>query len=71
MILTIGLWAHPVMAQRLTALARVQPEASSLQDNGADVVLRLTLSQPVPFRVFSLDNPRRLVIDFNEVDWTG
>ena len=71
MILTIGLWAHPVMAQRLTALARVQPEALSLQDNGADVVLRLTLSQPVPFRVFSLDNPRRLVIDFNEVDWTG
>ncbi|MGR3342556.1 MAG: N-acetylmuramoyl-L-alanine amidase [Paracoccaceae bacterium] len=71
LILAISLCAHPAMAQNLTALARVQPEASSLQDKGANVELRLALSRPVPFRVFSLDNPRRLVLDFNEVDWTG
>ena len=36
---------------------------------GAEVVLYL--SQPVPWRVFTLDDPRRLVIDFREVDWRG
>ncbi len=71
LILAIGIFAHPAIAQNLTALARVQPQASSLQDNGANVELRLALTQPVPFRVFSLDNPRRLVLDFYEVDWTG
>lgn len=33
--------------------------------------LELALSQGVPWRVFTLDEPRRLVLDFREVDWTG
>lgn len=33
------------------------------------VAIDLSLSQPVPFRVFVLDTPKRLVIDFKEVDW--
>jgi N-acetylmuramoyl-L-alanine amidase len=33
--------------------------------------LSLTLSQGVPWRVFTVDNPRRLVLDFREVDWAA
>lgn len=31
--------------------------------------LTLDLTQGVPWRVFTLDNPKRLVIDFREVNW--
>ncbi|MFW2544069.1 N-acetylmuramoyl-L-alanine amidase [Primorskyibacter sp. 2E107] len=33
--------------------------------------LELTLSQGVPWRLFTLTDPMRLVIDFREVDWQG
>lgn len=32
---------------------------------------QLSLSEPVPFRVFTLDDPPRLVLDFKDVDWKG
>ncbi|WP_295314072.1 N-acetylmuramoyl-L-alanine amidase [Roseobacter sp.] len=32
---------------------------------------QVSLSRGVPYRVFTLDNPARLVIDFRETDWTG
>ena len=54
------------------ALARLDPEASHVRDagfGGAEVVL--ALSQGVPYRVFTLTGPNRLVIDFREVDWQG
>ena len=57
--------------QGLSAFARVQPEASKVADQGATVVLRIGMSQGVPYRLFTLDDPRRLVMDFNEVDWAG
>jgi len=68
----LGLGAGLVAAQGLTALARVDPERSVVEDrrNGG-VSLALGLSQPVPWRVFVLDAPPRLVLDFSEVDWTG
>lgn len=31
----------------------------------------LELSQGVPYKVFTLNNPKRLVLDFAEVDWAG
>lgn len=61
----------PALAQSLTAFARVDAGASSLRDVGRDVELVLRLSQPVPYRVFTLDSPRRLVLDFSEVNWDG
>ncbi len=33
--------------------------------------MQLTLSQGVPYRIFTLDQPPRLVVDFREVDWSG
>ncbi|MCG6903980.1 MAG: N-acetylmuramoyl-L-alanine amidase [Rhodobacter sp.] len=58
-------------AQGLTALARVDAAASAVQDTSGGAELVLQLSQPVPYRVFTLDAPRRLVLDFSEVAWDG
>jgi N-acetylmuramoyl-L-alanine amidase len=61
----------PASAQDLRALARVLADGSQLEDDGRDVVLDLALTQAVPYRVFVLDQPERVVIDFREVNWTG
>lgn len=58
----------PALAD-LTALARVDADASAITDAGEGVTLTLALSQPVPWRVFTLDDPRRLVLDLSEVTW--
>jgi N-acetylmuramoyl-L-alanine amidase len=59
-------------AQDLSALARLDPLASRVSEamDGA-VTVTLSLSQPVAWRVFTLDDPRRLVVDMAEVDWPG
>ena len=60
------------VAQELTALARVDPARSGVRDGWlGETTLTLGLSQGVPFRVFLLDAPARLVVDFREVDWGG
>ena len=56
-------------APRLTGLARLVPGDSRINDRGDGIGLRLTLSQGVPWRLFTLAGPPRLVLDFREVDW--
>ena len=74
-IVALALWVvmcASTLAQPLTGLARVKPEASGVQDGywgRTDVTLGLSLG--VPFRVFTLDGPPRLVVDFSEVDFKG
>ena len=64
--------AGPANAQDFTALARVDQTQSAITDaRRGGVQLELALSQGLPWRIFMLDEPRRLVIDFREVDWTG
>lgn len=58
-------------AQSFGALARVLPDETRLVDEDGGVSLTLGLSQPVPFRVFALDDPWRVVLDFREVVWDG
>ena len=59
-------------AQDLHAIARIDPAESSISDRLlGGVSVKLRLSQPVPYRVFTLNDPKRLVIDFKEVDWSG
>lgn len=53
------------------ALARVEMEKTRLDDTPDGLLLRLGLTQGVPFRVFTLADPPRLVLDFREVDWRG
>jgi len=70
---SLALWGGAASAQGsgLTALARVDPSSPGARDMGAQTELALTLSQAVPFRIFTLDAPMRLVVDFAEADWTG
>ncbi|MEO1732095.1 MAG: N-acetylmuramoyl-L-alanine amidase [Pseudomonadota bacterium] len=79
---TAWLWAALVwMACTLCAtaqgstfsgLARVDVAASGAKGEGrSGLRLDLHLSQGVPYRLFTLDEPMRLVLDFQEVDWTG
>lgn len=56
----------------MTALARVDGGPSKISDGWfGGTTLELHLSQGVPFRVFLLEEPARLVVDFREADWTG
>lgn len=71
--------ALPALADGDTraALARVDLAQSSLLAEGRDrgrprpLDLRLSLSHPVPYRVYFLDGPPRLVVDFRQVDFAG
>ncbi len=68
------IWAlsGAAVAQEFTALARIQPDQSRIVDAGRNAVrAELGLSQGVPYRIFTLRDPYRMVIDFQEVDWTG
>jgi len=57
--------------QGFSGLARIDPDASFVTDSRTGVEIGLSLSQGVPWRVFTLADPPRLVLDFREVDWTG
>ncbi len=57
--------------QELSALARLDPAASRIEDAAGGVDVTLSLSQPVPWRVRVMADPPRVVMDFREVDWSG
>lgn len=70
-ILMLALGSVAAVAQELTALARFDAEQSAIKDRWRGARIELALSQGVPWRVFTLDEPRRLIADFREVDWGG
>ena len=61
----------PLAAQEFSGLARLDVGESSVTNLPDGMAVTLYLSQPVPFRVFTLADPLRLVLDFREVDWHG
>jgi N-acetylmuramoyl-L-alanine amidase len=61
--------AAPLRAEELTALARFDPAASRIANEDNGIAVDLAISQAVPYRVFLLDGPPRLVMDFSEVDF--
>ncbi|MBL4812617.1 MAG: N-acetylmuramoyl-L-alanine amidase [Rhodobacteraceae bacterium] len=71
MLLAIG----PVFAQQqdgaFSALARLDTARSQVKDWGEGLEVELYLSQPVPYRIFTLAEPWRLVLDFRELDFAG
>ncbi len=69
--LMCSLWGAVAMGQELSALARLDAPASSIEPAGGGVAVTLAISQPVPWRVRVLDQPPRLILDMREVDWTG
>lgn len=70
MVVIVMLCAAPVAAQDLSALARLNAQASEITGHGSDLAISLALSQPVPWRLRLLDGPPRLIMDFREVDWS-
>ncbi len=64
---------HTILyAQPLSGVARVDISESFVKtDWRGRTEFNLRLTQGVPFRVFTLENPARLVLDFREVDWSG
>lgn len=59
--------AGPVFAQELGALARF--DSGVVRDRWGGAEIKLDISQGVPWRLFTLSNPNRLVMDFREVQW--
>lgn len=73
-ILWLAGMAGPVLAQAqapFSALARAEGRGSRIAADGEALLLDLTLSQPVPWRVRHLAEPPRIVVDFRVVDFTG
>lgn len=71
-VLALMIWAAQAAAQEFSALARIDAARSQITDLGRDgVAVDLYMEPGVPYRIFTLDGPPRLVIDFQEVDWTG
>ncbi|MFX0541043.1 N-acetylmuramoyl-L-alanine amidase [Roseovarius sp. S4756] len=71
--LAIALTGAGLSAQQsdFGALSRLDPAASAITGARGEIRVDLALSQGVPFRIFSLDAPPRIVVDFREVDWAG
>lgn len=68
----LALCAGPAQTQDLSALARLDASRSFIRDAGrGGLAIDLHITQAVPYRVFTLDDPRRLVVDFREVNWGG
>lgn len=57
--------------QPLSALARLTGDAVTIEDRWRGASVRVNMSGAVPWRVFTLDDPARLVVDFSELDWSG
>lgn len=60
-----------VAASGLVGQARIDGASAQVVEAADGVRFELTLSQPVPWRVFTLDDPRRLVLDFRTAVFDG
>jgi len=60
-----------VSATELTALARVLPTETRLEQSLGRITLTLGLSQGVPYRVYTIADPPQLVLELSEVAWEG
>lgn len=71
-LLLASAFVFPATAQQFQGLARIDVGNSGVTGRPSkDVDIRLELTLGVPFRVFTLDQPTRLVLDFQQVDFAG
>lgn len=66
----LALFTTQAPAQEFGALARIDAKETGIA-RGGDLTLEFALSQGVPWRAYTLADPDRLILDFQEVDWTG
>lgn len=57
-------WCSCAVAQ-----VQVDPARTAVRDGWWQLEVRVGLSSMTPYRLFMLDNPRRLVVDFQDVHW--
>lgn len=63
-------FSHAVSAEVPgAAFARLVGDGATISDAGGRVELNVEMTQPVPWRVHTLDNPPRMIIDFAELLW--
>lgn len=65
----LALSVAPAPAQDMSALARLERDGSGAHQAGDELIVSLSLTQAVPYRVFTLGDPWRLLVDFREADW--
>ncbi len=66
---TFGMAAH---AQSLTAVGTVIPKGSTVKDTKAGgLQLTLRMTQRVPYRVFTMSEPNRVVVEFKVLGFAG
>lgn len=61
----------PTPSAQLSGLAHLAGAGVEISDQWRGVAIEIPMTQAVPWRFFTLDDPRRLVIDFSELDWQG
>ncbi|MGR3436763.1 MAG: N-acetylmuramoyl-L-alanine amidase [Shimia sp.] len=61
----------PAYATDFSVLARVDPARTGLDEGRRATEVHVGLSQGVPYRVYTLDAPRRVVVELSEVRWDG
>ena len=60
--------AFVLLATQAVGQAQFDPDRSSIRDGWRSVQIDLGLSDIVPYRIFTLDDPRRLVLDFEGLE---
>lgn len=66
------LCASGVQAQELRALSSVDTENSRIFDRiFGGINIELSLSQGIPFRIFTKSAPNRIIMDFRELEWNS
>ena len=70
-VLFLSILGGALAAQGFSGLARVEAEASRATDLRGGALIEIRLSQGVPYRLYTLPEPDRLILDFREVDWSG
>ena len=63
--------AFALAANMVAAQVSVDPDRTSVKDGWWTLEVSLGLDQVTPYRAFTLDDPRRLVLDFQDVSFDG
>jgi N-acetylmuramoyl-L-alanine amidase len=53
----------------ISAQVTVDPNRTAVRDGWWQLEVQVALSEVTPYRLFTLDNPRRLIVDFKDVIW--
>lgn len=69
-LLALIFWLAAGVALAEAVVARLAGEVQ-VRDKGGDVVLTVPVTEAVPWKVWLADDPPRLIVEFNDLDWDG